>query len=559
MRKSKLGNASDNAYSAVPSPVVGLDGIVSISAGVRHSLALRNDGTVWAWGRGSESQLGNGAKLDSNVPVQVVNLSEVSAIAAGGNHNLALKKDGTALAWGWNADGQLGNGTTNDSVSPVRVLNLTGVSTVAAGFWHSLAIRNDGTVWAWGRNINGALGDGTTVNRNVPARVAGISDLSAVSGGGNHSLALKNDGTVHAWGSNASGQLGDGSITDWTPRTTPIEVPDLMDVLFIAAGFDHNLAVRRDGSICAWGSNYWGELGNGTNVSSNIPVAVGSTGNCGGGSPELIVVVGPDQTILDDDCDGQATVVLNAAGSYDTGGAPISYTWTENGATLGTASYIELPLTVGEHLITLTVTRSTDGAEAEDSVLATVRPADECEAEPVELTIQPGEDLSKDCLVATPFRYTDEDDRARTNFDGDSLWAGYWSDPGRYDVLWRSYLQFDLSDIPTRAAVIEASIGLYRTGGNTSGFDVHEVTAAWSEGAITWNSQPSFDPSITAYGSILVHSRWGEVDITSLVQKWVSEPVVNYGVVLNTTAPHEVSRRRERRSRHRKRGWLPSE
>lgn len=167
---SGLGNIGCNAPEQVPN----LTNIIAISGGCFYSLALKGDGTVWAWGRNNKGQLGDGTHNDSHsIPVQVQNLTHVSAIAAGSDYNLALKDDGTVWAWGANAEGQLGNGTNTNSDTPVQVIGLTNVAKIkiAGGGWHSMAIKNDGTVWTWGFNTSGQLGDGTKVHRNIPVQV----------------------------------------------------------------------------------------------------------------------------------------------------------------------------------------------------------------------------------------------------------------------------------------------------------------------------------------------------------------------------------------------------
>ena len=115
---------------------------------------------------------------------------------------LAVKKDGTVWAWGDNYFGQLGDGTTQRRDTPVKVSGLAGVAAVAAGSGHSLAVKKDGTVWAWGSNVSGELGDGTTQNRRTPVPVSGLTDVVAVAAGYHHSLALKSDGSVWMWGYN---------------------------------------------------------------------------------------------------------------------------------------------------------------------------------------------------------------------------------------------------------------------------------------------------------------------------------------------------------------------
>jgi len=192
-------------------------------------------------------------------------------LAAGGTHSLALRADGTVWAWGWNDQGQLGDGTDTDRHTPVRVRGLTDVVAVAAGRAHSLALRADGTVWAWGSNEDGELGDGTDTDRHTPVKVPGLSDVVAVAARDWHSLALRADGTVWAWGNNRFGQLGDGTDTD---RHTPVKVPGLTDVVAVAAGEYHSLALRADGTVWAWGRNGYGQLGDGTTTHRHTPVKV---------------------------------------------------------------------------------------------------------------------------------------------------------------------------------------------------------------------------------------------------------------------------------------------
>lgn len=288
---------TDGTTSNAPVQVSNLSGVKDIADGVCIGLALKTDGTVWAWSNNDHGQLGNGTTTPSSTPVQVSNLSGVKAIAVGEEHGLALKTDGTVWAWGYNNHGQLGDGSTTDRYVPVQVSNLSGVKAVAAGRYHSIALKEDGTVWVWGWNASGQLGDGSTTDRYMPVQVKGqpltnklstssliippvagnyLSGVKAIAGGESHSLALKEDGTVWAWGSNDRAQLGNGIIAK---SNTPVRVSNLSGVKAVAGGDNHNLALEEDGTVWAWGYNVSGQLGNGTNTTkSNTPVQVSNLG-----------------------------------------------------------------------------------------------------------------------------------------------------------------------------------------------------------------------------------------------------------------------------------------
>ena len=122
-------------------------------------------------------------------------------VACGNSTTFAVKNDGTLWAWGANGAGQLGDGTTTRRYSPVQVTALARIVSVSAGGAHTVALTDDGSVWTWGGNGFGQLGDGTTTKHSLPAQVAGLSDVTAVSAGDNFTMALKGDGTVWTWGS----------------------------------------------------------------------------------------------------------------------------------------------------------------------------------------------------------------------------------------------------------------------------------------------------------------------------------------------------------------------
>ncbi|NOK38261.1 kelch-like protein [Corallococcus exercitus] len=262
-----------------PVQVQGLTGVMAVAAGYGHTLALKQDGTLWTWGRNVEGQLGDGTNATTprrSTPGRVPGLTGVTAIAAGWVHAFALKQDGTFWAWGENSYGQLGDGSNTNRDAPVNVFGLTGVTAIAAGYHHTLVLKQDGTLWAWGENSYGQLGDGTTGSPNQPLQVPGLTGVTAIAAGERHTLALKQDGTVWAWGHNDAGQLGDGTLTN---RLTPVRVQGLTGITAVAAGYHHTLALKQDGTVWAWGWNAYGQLGDGTTTSRITPVQVaGLTG-----------------------------------------------------------------------------------------------------------------------------------------------------------------------------------------------------------------------------------------------------------------------------------------
>jgi alpha-tubulin suppressor-like RCC1 family protein len=276
------GELGDGTTSSRLSPVqAAITGAVTqVSTGWYHTLALKADRSVWAWGYNAQGEIGDGTTNQRATPTQVnvlTGLTSVTGVAAGQYHSVAVKSDGTVWGWGYNAYGQIGDGSTTSRVVPVQAVLLPGVMIqVAAGANHTLALRNDGTVWGWGYNGYGQLGDGTQTNRTSAVQVLGLTNVIAIAAGPNHSLALRRDGTVWAWGDGYNGQLGDGGTS---LATSIVRVSGLTGIIAIAGGDYHSLAVKSDGTVWAWGDNTYGELGNASNTASNVPVqALGLSG-----------------------------------------------------------------------------------------------------------------------------------------------------------------------------------------------------------------------------------------------------------------------------------------
>jgi len=325
-RWGQLGNGTTASWrEPVASPIRIMEDVVSVSVGGAHTMAIRSDGSLWAWGANMSGQLGNGTvtevEMDEDTwepifepissPIWI--MDNVVATSAGASHTMAIRTDGTLWAWGSNTFGQLGNGTRtitewdehgeqinivdNDRHTPVFIMD--DVIAVSAGVHHTMAIRSDGSLWAWGA---GLLGDGSDLGRNLyevwnnfgagdlhtinePTRI--MDDVIAVSTGSFHTAIIRNDGSLWSWGNNHFGQIGDGArtitVSEWVDdlgwaeaiiedndRHFPVKIMD--DVIAVSAGGMHTLATKADGSLWAWGENRTGQIGDGTATSGNVPV-----------------------------------------------------------------------------------------------------------------------------------------------------------------------------------------------------------------------------------------------------------------------------------------------
>ena len=378
------GQLGDNTTTGRLTPVqvlgpAGIGVLTGITAlGVtadNHSIAVKNDGTAWAWGDNTYGQLGDNTTTGRLTPVQVRGLANVGVltgiIAVGGDeyHSIALKNDGTVWAWGDNTYGQLGDNTTTARLTPVQVRGpanvgvLTGIIAVAAGQFQCIALKNDGTVWTWGRNNFGQLGDNTTIDRLTPVQVLGpggvlfLTGITSIAGGDYHTIALKNDSTVWDWGRNTFGSLGDNTNTD---RLTPVQVRGsgnvgvLSGIIAIAAGDLHSLAIKNDGTIWGWGDNGYGTLGdNTTTTPRNTPVQV-----------QLFCLVQPTVltatiTAVNINCNGG----FGSANVTAAGGTPnYRYAWSPSGGSTSAATgliagtYTVIVTDAAAQIVTKTIT-----------------------------------------------------------------------------------------------------------------------------------------------------------------------------------------------------------
>ena len=220
-----------------------------VTAGGNHTLAIKKDGTLWAWGDNLWGQIGDGSFGGSRtIPKMVSSATDWKNIYGGRGFSLAIKNDGTLWAWGDNFYGQLGFAATVGV--PTKVNADIDWKTIAAGGNHTLAIKNDGSLWAWGSNLDNQLGDGTGVEKKTPTRIGIDTDWIDVSAGYDFSVALKSDGTLWAWGNNDSGQLGNGTTTT---LTTPTKIGIATDWKSISTGYNCVQAIKTNGTLWNWG------------------------------------------------------------------------------------------------------------------------------------------------------------------------------------------------------------------------------------------------------------------------------------------------------------------
>ena len=326
----ELGDDLTSANKSTPVQVTGFyRNIVAIAAGSYHCLALDSNGQVWSWGNDGNGQLGDDTAIANKyTPVLAGSGTYCRAIGAGGYHSLAVTYYGSVVAWGWNGYGQLGNNSTTTSATVVNVSGLTDVWQVTGGWGHSLALKADGDVCSWGLDSSGGLGDDATflnksspvpitgagvfavisiaggqyhslcakvftldyswggdlggqlgdnatlTNRATPQAIANVSNLKQVSAGGDFgdlSVGLCVDGTVFSFGRDSSGGLGDD--VSLVNQPTPVPVAGLANIVAVAAGDYHGLALRANGKVVAWGLDSSGQLGDDANL-TNQPTSV---------------------------------------------------------------------------------------------------------------------------------------------------------------------------------------------------------------------------------------------------------------------------------------------
>ncbi|HJP75731.1 MAG TPA: hypothetical protein VJ914_15790 [Pseudonocardiaceae bacterium] len=278
---AQLGDGTTATQPLAIAQVPGLSGVTSVAASYGNTYALGSTGTVYAWGRNDQQELGNGKIAGfATVPAAITGLPTITAIAAGADNGYALDVDHHVWAWGDNGVGELGIGSTNVSTVPVEVNLPAPAVSIASSDNTAFALLSDGTVWSWGYNQYDRLGNGTgcadptsgSCFATSPVQVSSVSNAKALYATQLNSYVVESDGSVWAWGWNAEGELGIGTFGgnscygNYTGpncgASSPVAVPALSGVTKIAGG-SNVYAIKADGTVLAWGDNSSSRIGNG--------------------------------------------------------------------------------------------------------------------------------------------------------------------------------------------------------------------------------------------------------------------------------------------------------
>jgi alpha-tubulin suppressor-like RCC1 family protein len=302
-RDGPLGNGITTGIRSTPvTTFSGGTNWKQVSCGGYSTAAIKTDGTLWTWGNGTDGRLGNAVTtgIRSTPVTTFAGGSSWKQVSCGGYYTAAIKTDGTLWTWGVNTSGRLGNASTTNTSTPVTTFSGgTNWKQVSCGGYSTAAIKTDGTLWAWGNGSFGRLGNAVTTNASTPVTTfAGGTNWKQVSCGDSNTAAIKTDGTLWTWGYGYAGRLGNavttGSIS--TPVTTFAGGTNWKQV---SCGRDHTAAIKTDGTLWTWGSQYGfiggftGQLGNNATTTANVSTPVTTFA---GGTNWKQVSAGPTHT-----------------------------------------------------------------------------------------------------------------------------------------------------------------------------------------------------------------------------------------------------------------------
>lgn len=269
-----IGNGSFDDVNVVPPVQIGTGQTwKAISCGYQYALAIRSDGTLWAWGRTDNCySLGDGTTTASASPIQIGTATNWSKVFASELHSMAIKTDGTLWAWGSDYYGYLGLGAIGFQTSPIQVGTATNWATIGIGDRHTYGIKTDGTLWGWGGNDYGQLGNASGVGSNVPIQIGTATNWQQVVGGYYHGVAIKTDGTLWSWGRGLESQLGQGSTSTVTTPTQIGVDTNWSKIATSMGSVTHHHVLKSTGALWGWGNNGYGQLGDGSTTTRLSPV-----------------------------------------------------------------------------------------------------------------------------------------------------------------------------------------------------------------------------------------------------------------------------------------------
>jgi uncharacterized repeat protein (TIGR02543 family) len=269
--------------------------IIQVTLGIAHSSAITSEGRLFTWGWNNFGQLGDGTTANRTTPTDIthqfnLNIGEkIIQASLGHGHSAVITSESRIFIWGWNNNGQLGDGTSSNRLKPTNITHRfylpagETIIQVSLNMNHSSAITSEGRIFTWGHNIFGQLGDGTTSNRTKPTDITHQFNLNIgetiiqVSLGWYHTSAITSEGRIFTWGNPASGQLGSNPIGD---NRIPNDITSSFGlsagetIIQVEFGGNHSSVITSEGRVFTWGSNNYGQLGDGTTSNRTIPTDI---------------------------------------------------------------------------------------------------------------------------------------------------------------------------------------------------------------------------------------------------------------------------------------------